>query len=89
MLRALLVSLVVGVVASACANGWPTARHPGPSSSHAATARACTPTTSRIARSDCATSDPGSQNSSEDLERQGLQPNASTQSGLSSGRGPR
>ena len=69
MLRALLIGLLASMVVSACANGWPTARHPGPSSSHAATAQNCVPTTSHIARSDCATSDPGSQNSGDDLER--------------------
>jgi hypothetical protein len=90
MLRALLVSLVVGVCASACANGWPTARHPGPFSSHAATAQSCVPTTSRISRSDCATTDPSSQNSGEDLERtQGLHPNAGSLGTMPSGGGPR
>jgi hypothetical protein len=75
MLRTLLIGLLCGVVCG-CANGWPTARHPGPSTSRAATALNCTPTTSHIARSDCATNTPGSQNSNEDLERtQNLHPN--------------
>jgi hypothetical protein len=68
MLRTLLVGLLCGIVCG-CANGWPTARHPGPSSARAATAQNCTPTTSHIARSDCATNTPGSQSSGDDLER--------------------
>jgi hypothetical protein len=89
MLRAVLVSLL-GVVVSACANGWPTARHPGPFSSHVSTAQNCVPTTSRISRTDCDTTGPSAQNSREDLERtQGMHPNAGTLGGLSSGGGPR
>ena len=68
MLKTLLVGLLCAIVCG-CANGWPTARHPGPSTTRAATALNCTPTTSHIARSDCATSGPGSQNSGDDLER--------------------
>ena len=86
MLRTLLLGLLCGIVCG-CANGWPTARHPGPSSARAATALNCTPTTSRIARSDCATATPGSQNSNEDLERtQNSHLNQGALGGLSSPR---
>jgi hypothetical protein len=45
------------------------------------------PTTSRIGRSDCATTGPGSQNSSEDLERtQNSHPNGGSLGGLSTPR---
>jgi len=67
MSRVLLISLLSGVFACGCANGWPTARHPGPST--ARTAQNCVPTTSRIQRSDCGTTAPGAQQSSEDIER--------------------
>jgi hypothetical protein len=86
MLRTLLVGILCGLVCG-CANGWPTARHPGPSTARASTAQNCTPTTSRIARSDCSTAAPGSQNSNEDLERtQNLHTNAGNLGGMSAPR---
>jgi hypothetical protein len=87
MSKALLVSLLSVLIVSGCANGWPTARHPGPFSSPTAAAQSCVPTTSRIGRSDCATTGPGSQNSSEDLERtQNSHPNGGSLGGLSTPR---
>jgi hypothetical protein len=86
MLRTLLVGLLC-VVVCGCANGWPSARHPGPSSARATAALDCTPTTSHIARSDCSTSAPGNQNSNEDLERtQNSHPNGGNLGGLPSPR---
>jgi len=85
MLRSLLISLLSGLVISGCANGWPSARHPGPSRAH--TAQNCVPTTSHISRTDCGTSAPGSQNSGEDLERtRNNSQNAGQMGGLSAPR---
>ena len=84
MLRALLAALLSVLTVSGCANGWPTARHPGPFSSPTASTQNCVPTTSRIGRSDCNTTSAGSQNSSEDLERtQSTHPNGGNLGGLS------
>ena len=67
MFRTLLACLTGSLLLAGCANGWPTARHPGPSTVAAA---GCVPTTSKIARHDCTTTSPGGQTSGGDWDRE-------------------
>jgi hypothetical protein len=71
MRRATTICLIALFASSGCSNGWPTARHPMRGANNR-----CTPTTSKIERADCSLTNPGSQSTGVDLDRQqGSTPN--------------
>jgi hypothetical protein len=66
-LKALLGTLLC-IMTAGCANGWPSAHHPKPTSAQAA--HGCKTTSSRILHSDCSTMTPASQISGEEFDRE-------------------
>lgn len=65
MYRTLLLCALVSGLAVGCANGWPRVHTPPPKTA----ATICTPTTSRIARHDCAISTPANRTPGGDMDR--------------------
>lgn len=68
MSRQLVICAAVAALAAGCANGWPRVHH-----LHQTANTDCMPTGSKIARTDCAVSQPTSSESQSDLDRQNQQ----------------
>ena len=66
MRTTVLACLLLTTALGGCANGWPTAKHPLRGTPTAAN---CVPTTSKIGRTDCVTTTPGSATSGNDADR--------------------
>lgn len=73
----------LSALVSGCANGWPRVHH-----HHQVVNTECTPTGSKIARTDCLISQPTTSTSQGDLDQQGQQGMGSVQTPAAS-QGPR